>query len=132
MAKNRLERDFQISRLIQPVLNPAPVGDGDLLGQPFRCLPYQRRFVRAGLPTWGYGGRGCLALPWTVARRGWPRALALDANAALVVTCTNQGDEVVLIASSFAQAKIAFEAVKTSLEADAARMGIPDPGSTKP
>lgn len=28
-------------------LESAPVGDGDLRGQPFRVLPYQRRFLRS-------------------------------------------------------------------------------------
>ena len=27
-------------------LESAPIGDGDLLGEPFKVLPYQRRFLR--------------------------------------------------------------------------------------
>ena len=94
-------------------LESAPVGDGDLIGQPFRVLPYQRRFLdgafapgilRAGLTLSRGGGKSGLA-----------SALALDSIrpvGALHVT----GGETVVVASSFAQAKIIFEACKTSLE----------------
>ena len=34
-----------ISRLIAS-LESCPIGDGDLVGQPFKCLTYQRRFLR--------------------------------------------------------------------------------------
>lgn len=94
-------------------LESAPVGDGDLIGQPFRVLPYQRKFLdgafkpgilRAGLTLSRGGGKSGLA-----------SALALDSIrpvGALHVT----GGETVVIASSFAQARIIFEACKTSLE----------------
>ena len=96
-----------------PSLQSAPVGDGDLIGQPFKVMPYQRKFLdgafksgilRAGLTLARGGGKSGLA-----------SALALDsirpAGALHVV-----GGETVLVASSFAQARIVFEAVKTSLE----------------
>ena len=96
-----------------PSLQSAPVGDGDLIGQPFKVMPYQRKFLdgafksgilRAGLTLARGGGKSGLA-----------SALTLDsirpAGALHVV-----GGETVLVASSFAQARIVFEAVKTSLE----------------
>ena len=94
-------------------LQSAPVGDGDLIGQPFRVLPYQRRFLdgafRPGVM------RGGLTLARGGGKSGLASALALDSIrpvGALHVT----GGETVVVASSFAQAKIIFEACKTSLE----------------
>ena len=47
-------------------LEAAPVGDGDLLGQPFLCLPYQRKFLqgafRPGVMRAGGGLRESLCL----------------------------------------------------------------------
>ena len=89
-------------------LEAAPVGDGDLLGQPFLCLPYQRKFLqgafrpgvmRAGLSLARGGGKTGLA-----------SALALDSvrpGGELHVP----GGETILVASSFSQAKICFEAI---------------------
>ena len=58
-------------------LESAPVGDGDLLGQPFKCLPYQRRFLR------GAFRRGVMRAGLSLARgggkTGLASALALDA-----------------------------------------------------
>ena len=94
-------------------LESAPIGDGDLLGEPFRCLPYQRRFIRgafklgvrrAGLPLARGGGKTGLA-----------SALALDAIRPAGVLHRN-GGETVVIASPFPQAKICFDAVRSSLE----------------
>ena len=94
-------------------LEAAPVGDGDLLGEPFRCLPYQRRFIR------GAFRRGVMRAGLSLARgggkTGLASALALDAVRP-AGALHRAGGETVLIASSFSQAKIAFEAVKTSLE----------------
>ena len=38
-------RRMNIHNLIAS-LESAPIGDGDLLGHPFKCYPYQRRFLR--------------------------------------------------------------------------------------
>ena len=94
-------------------LESAPVGDGDLIGEPFKCLPYQRKFLdgafkpgilRAGLTLARGGGKSGLA-----------SALALDSIRPAGVLHV-VGGETVIVASSFAQARIIFEAVKTSLE----------------
>ena len=101
------------TRALIASLASAPVGDGDLIGEAFQCLPYQRRFLggafkpgvlRAGLSLARGGGKTGLA-----------SALALDAirpAGALHVA----GGETVLIASSFQQSRIGFEAVLRSLE----------------
>ena len=103
---------MRIRRLIAS-LESAPVGDGDLLGQPFKVLPYQRRFVtgafrkgveRAGLSLARGGGKSGLA-----------SALALDSirpQGALHVA----GGETIVLASSFQQARIIFESCLRSLE----------------
>ena len=94
-------------------LESAPVGDGDLIGEPFKVLPYQRKFLdgafkpgvlRAGLTLARGGGKSGLA-----------SALALDSIRPRGVL-HRVGGETVIVASSFAQARIIFEAVKTSLE----------------
>ena len=94
-------------------LQSAVIGDGDLLGQPFKVLPYQRKFLagafrpgvlRAGLSLARGGGK-----------TGLSSALALDAIRP-AGALHKAGGEVVLIASAFSQARIAFEAVRTSLE----------------
>ena len=101
-----------IPRLIKS-LESVPIGDGDLLGQPFKVLPYQKKFLtgtfkpnvlRAGLSLARGGGKSGLA-----------SSLCLDAVRPKGVL-HKTGFETVLVASSFAQAKIVFEAVKTSLE----------------
>ena len=89
------------------------VGDGDLLGEQFKVLPYQRKFLdgafkpgilRAGLTLARGGGKSGLA-----------SALGLDSIRPAGVL-HRVGGETVVVASSFAQARIIFEAVKTSLE----------------
>ena len=45
---------MKINQLIAS-LESAPVGDGDLLGKPFKALPYQRRFVRSVFDEGTYG-----------------------------------------------------------------------------
>ena len=112
MLKHKYERGLRISRLVAR-LESAPVGDGDLIGQPFKCLPYQRQFLRGAFQP------GVLRAGLSVARgagkTGLASALALDgirpAGALHVV-----GGETVVVASSFAQARLTFEAVKNSLE----------------
>ena len=75
MDKKNNGCDYTIPRLVAS-LEAAPVGDGDLIGQPFKCLPYQRKFLagafkpgvlRAGI-TLGRGG----------GKSGLASALALD------------------------------------------------------
>ena len=94
-------------------LETAPVGDGDLLGEPFATMPFQRRFLagafrsgilRAGLST----GRGS-------GKTGLASAVLLDALRPAGVL-HRPGFESVLIASSFAQARLGFESVRRSLE----------------
>ena len=112
MAKKNNGCDYTIPRLVAS-LEAAPVGDGDLIGQRFRCLPYQRKFLagafkpgilRAGLSLARGGGKSGLA-----------SALGLDSIRPGGVL-HRVGGETVVVASSFAQARIIFEAVKTSLE----------------
>ena len=94
-------------------LESAPVGDGDLIGEPFKVLPYQRKFLT------GAFGPGILRAGLTLARgggkSGLASALALD-SIRPAGALHRVGGETVVVASSFAQAKIIFEAVKTSLE----------------
>ena len=70
-------------------LESAPIGDGDLLGEPFRCLRYQRKFLRgafapgvmrAGLSLARGGGKTGLAAASreAVRRYGRPQAIAAD------------------------------------------------------
>ena len=94
-------------------LEAAPVGDGDLLGEPFRCLPYQRRFLRSAFRAGVL--RAGLSLARGGGKTGLASALALDSirpAGALHVA----GGETVVIASSFQQARLSFEAVLRSLE----------------
>ena len=94
-------------------LESAVVGDGDLRGQPFVCLPYQRAFLSGAFAPGVH--RAGLSLARGGGKTGLAAAIALDsirpAGALHVV-----GGETVLLASSFAQAAIAFDAVITSLE----------------
>ena len=94
-------------------LETAPVGDGDLIGEPFKVLPYQKRFLtgafRSGIM------RSGLTLGRAGGKSGLASALALDAIRPAGVL-HREGGETVIVASAFPQAKIVFEAVKTSLE----------------
>ena len=103
---------MDVKRLIDS-LEAAPVGDGDLLGQPFRALRWQRRFLRGAFRP-GIQRAGC-TLGRGGGKSGIASALALDAirpAGALHV----DGGETIVLASSFAQARIVFDAVVTSLE----------------
>ena len=103
---------MSVKKLIES-LESAPVGDGDLMGEPFKVLPYQRRFVRAAFKPGII--RAGLSLARGGGKSGLASALCLDA----IRPCGalhRPGFEAVLIASSFAQAKIVFDAVKVSLE----------------
>ena len=94
-------------------LESAPIGDGDLLGSPFRCLPYQRRFLRGAFKP-GVMRTG-LSLARGGGKTGLASALALDSirpDGAL----HRDGGETIVIASAFQQARLAFEAVLRSLE----------------
>ena len=89
------------------------MGDGDLLGQPFRCLRWQRRFLRGAFRP-GVQRAG-VSLARGGGKSGLASALALDTirpAGALHV----DGGETIVLASSFAQARIVFDAVLTSLD----------------
>ena len=103
---------MKIGDLIES-LESCPVGDGDLLGQNFRVLPYQRRFIRGAFRPGVI--RAGLSLARGGGKSGLASALCLDAIRPGGVL-HRPGFEAVLIASSFSQARIVYEAVKTSLE----------------
>ena len=108
----RKGRPIDAKRLVRS-LESAPVGDGDLLGEPFRVLPFQRRFLRGAFRS------GVLRAGFSAARgsgkTGLASALALDSIRPAGALHVDAG-ETIVVASSFAQAKITFEAVRTSLE----------------
>ena len=112
MAKHKFERNRQVSRLIAS-LECAPVGDGDLLGSPFKCLAYQRRFLRGAFKPGVI--RAGLSLARGGGKTGLASALALDAIRPAGVL-HRDGGETIVVASSFPQARLTFEAVRTSLE----------------
>lgn len=94
-------------------LESCPIGDGDRLGEPFEVLPYQRRFLRGAFRP------GVLRAGLSLARGGGKTGLASGLSLDAVRPdgfLHRDGFECVLIASSFEQARIGFEAVKTSLE----------------
>ena len=94
-------------------LESAPIGDGDLIGSPFRCLPYQRKFLRGAFRP-GVIRAGC-SLARGGGKTGLASALALDSIRPAGVL-HREGGETIVIASAFPQAKICFDAVRTSLE----------------
>ena len=94
-------------------LEEVPVGDGDLRGELFQVLPYQRRFLRGAFKPGII--RAGLSLARGGGKTGLASGLALDAIRPAGVLHA-AGFEVVLIASSFVQARLGFEAVLTSLE----------------
>ena len=94
-------------------LETAPVGDGDLLGETFACIPYQKKFIRGAFRDGVI--RAGLSLARGGGKSGLASALCLDAIRPAGVL-HRPGFEAVLIASSFAQAKIVFDSVRTSLE----------------
>ena len=112
MPKHKHECNLQISRLIAG-LESAPVGDGDLLGEPFRCLAYQRRFLRGAFKPGVM--RAGLSLARGGGKTGLASALALDSIRPAGVL-HRDGGETIVIASSFQQGRLTFEAVRTSLE----------------
>ncbi|GEM_PF-4266620 len=81
-------------------LEAASVGDGDLRGQPFRCLPYQRRFLRGAFKP-GIMRAG-LSLARGGGKTGLASALCLDAIRPWGVL-HSEGFETIPIASSFQQ-----------------------------
>ena len=94
-------------------LESAPIGDGDLLGSLFRCLGYQRRFLRGAFRPGVM--RAGLSLARGGGKTGLASALALDSIRSAGVLHRN-GGETIVIASSFQQGRLTFEAVRTSLE----------------
>ena len=94
-------------------LESAPIGDGDLIGQSFRCLPYQRRFLRGAFRP-GVLRAGC-SLARGGGKTGLASALALD-SIRPAGALHKPGGETIVIASSFQQARLTFEAALRSLE----------------
>ena len=94
-------------------LEACPVGDGDLLGAPFQCLPYQRRFLRGAFRSGVL--RAGLSLARGGGKTGLASALALD-SIRPAGALHQDGCETIVVASAFPQAKICFDAVRTSLE----------------
>ena len=90
-----------------------PVGDGDLLGEPYRLLTYQKRFLRGAFKP------GIIRAGFTLGRGGGKTGLAsaLALSALLPDSPLHrEGFETAVIASSFLQATICGRSVKTSLE----------------
>ena len=104
---------MNLQRLISS-LESAPIGDGDLLGQDFKCHPYQRRFIR------GAFSPGVIRSGFSAARgsgkTGLASALALDSIRPAKGELHVDAGETIVVASSFAQGRLTFEAVLTSLE----------------
>ena len=103
---------MSLRRLIAS-LESAPIGDGDLLGQPFKVLDHQRRFLRGAFRLGCFGQAS--ARPEGSGKTGLASALALDSirpSGALHVAA----GETIVVASSFAQGRLTFESVRTSLE----------------
>ena len=94
-------------------LESAPIGDGDLIGSPFRCLPYQRRFLKGAFRP-GVLRAGC-SLGRGGGKTGLASALALD-SIRPAGALHKPGGETIVIASSFQQARLTFEAALRSLE----------------
>lgn len=94
-------------------LEACPIGDGDLVGEPFRVLPYQRRFLRGAFRPGVM--RAGLSLARGGGKTGLASALALDAIRP-AGALHRDGFECVVLASSFQQARLTFEAALRSLE----------------
>ena len=103
----------QSTRVLVASLESAPIGDGDLIGQPFRCLPYQRCFLRGAFKPGVM--RAGLSLARGGGKTGLASALALDPIRPSSVL-HRPGGETIVLASSFQQAHLTFEAALRSLE----------------
>ena len=89
-----------------------PVGDGDLLGEPYRLLEYQKNFLRGAFQS------GIIRAGFTLGRGGGKTGLAsaLALSALLPESPLHrQGFEVAVVASSFLQATICGRSVISSL-----------------
>ena len=101
------------------------VTQGAGAGKPFQSLPWQRRFLRGALR------RGVSRAALSVARgNGKTTLVAAIATAALAGPMRRPRGEVIIVASSFAQAKIAFDHsrafLQPALEQNPARWRIQD------
>ena len=94
-------------------LEAMPVGDGDRIGESFQVLTYQRRFLDGAFAAGVH--RAGLSLARGGGKTGLASALALDSIRPEGVL-HRTGGECIVIASSFQQARLTFEAVRTSLE----------------
>ena len=97
-------------------LESAPVGDGDLVGEPFRVLPYQRKFLDRGFREPGILRAGLDPGPWWRQIRAWRLRWRWDSIRPRWCHCTGWVVKPSSWPAAFAQARIIFEAVKTSLE----------------
>ena len=103
---------MDVTKLIQ-YIETLPIGDGDLLGENYRLLKYQKRFLRGAFKD------GILRAGFTLGRGGGKTGLAsaLALSALLPDSPLHRdGFEVAVVASSFSQACICGRSVKTSLE----------------
>ena len=90
-----------------------PIGDGDLLGEPYKLLDYQRRFLR------GAFSEGVIRAGLTLGRGGGKSGLASALALAAILPNSplyRAGFECLCFASSFSQACIIGRSVKVSLE----------------
>ena len=103
---------MDVKELIEHI-ETLPIGDGDLLGDPYRLLKYQKQFLRGAFRP------GILRAGFTLGRGGGKTGLAsaLALSALLPDSPLHRpGFEVAVVASSFLQATICGRSVKTSLE----------------
>ena len=101
----------EISELIERI-EKVPIGDGDLIGKPYRLLPYQKQFLFGAFRT------GIMRAGFTLGRGGGKTGLAsaLAIAALCLPPLCRPGFECAAVASSFNQALIIGRSVKTSLE----------------
>ena len=59
-------------------LESAPVGDGDLIGEPFKVLPYQRKFLTGAFKEGDPPGRVDAGKGWRKIRLGICAGAGLD------------------------------------------------------
>ena len=101
-----------INLLIERIEMYCPVGDGDLVGQKIKLLPYQKAFLQGALKT------GIIRAGFTLGRGGGKSGLAsaLGFAALTIPPLCRTGFECAILASSFNQGLIIGRSLKTSLE----------------
>ena len=93
------------------------VTQGDQAGQPFQVLPWERRFIRG---TFGQAGDSALSIARGNGKSGLLSGLAMAAvdggvDGSKPSPLNGPRKDVVIVASSFGQAKIIFEDVQAFL-----------------